>query len=738
MAIVLFLLSGCGYKITVPALKHAEPAAEIAEADDTDETEDTVGPSGDLIIDDDFTEKSSRWNVYKESGGNATVTIGQGKLTLHILSPGIKGHSVQLYYDGFELLEGGRYHFSCEISSDVERHFEWRIQQNGGDYHPYASDTQVEIGPQPTEFSCDFIMEEASDPSPRLCFNLGDADSAQGLGEHTIVLDNVILTADTSAAKEIDREQIMTDININQIGYHPEDEKRAVFRKKDNGDDHFDVIDTKTGKSVLQGDITEGLTYGSSGDRVCYADFSELKTPGKYKVTGPVSGESYEFVIADDVYDDALVDSLRMLYLQRCGCELSKELAGDFGHGPCHTEEAQVYGSSEYIDVSGGWHDAGDYGRYVVPGAKTVADLLLSYELYPSAFGDNNNIPESGNGIPDILDEARYELDWMFKMQAGDGGVYHKVTGLEFDDFCLANECTAKLYVLPKSKTASADFAAAMYMAARVYRGIDPEFADRCISAADRALEYYEAHAKESNFTNPGDVKTGEYGDGCSVDEYLWAICEGYKTTGDARFEKKLADVDFSKIKNDGLGWDDMSGYAYYAYMSTDKPMISTFDFEKRFYEYVDNIKEISLRREAYGSSIGSDYPWGSNMIIANNGMALLMAYGFKHDEEYRLAAKRQLDYLLGTNSTSYCFLTGYGTQTPEHPHHRPSEALQECMKGMLVGGPDSRLEDPYAKAVLSGLPKARCYVDNAQSYSCNEITIYWNSPLCFLFAGLK
>ena len=125
-------------------------------------------------------------------------------------------------------------------------------------------------------------------------------------------------------------------------------------------------------------------------------------------------------------------------------------------------------------------------------------------------------------------------------------------------------------------------------------------------------------------------------------------------------------------------------------------------------------------------------------MTIANNGMACLLAYSFNGQEDYRLAAKRQLDYLLGTNTTSYCFLTGYGTQTPEHPHHRPSQAVGECMNGMLVGGPDSALEDPYAKAVLSGLPKAKCYVDNEQSYSCNEITIYWNSPLCFLLAGLK
>ncbi len=151
-----------------------------------------------------------------------------------------------------------------------------------------------------------------------------------------------------------------------------------------------------------------------------------------------------------------------------------------------------------------------------------------------------------------------------------------------------------------------------------------------------------------------------------------------------------------------------------------------------------DMLTDTSLTKEAYGVTITGDYPWGSNMTVANNGMALLMAYKLTGNKDYELAAKRQLDYLLGTNCNSYCFLTGHGTQAPLHPHHRPSQAVGKCMQGMLVGGPDSRLEDPYAQAVLYGLPDGRCYTDNDQSYSCNEITIYWNSPLVFLLAGFR
>ena len=527
------------------------------------------------------------------------------------------------------------------------------------------------------------------------------------------------------------------DINTDQIGYRPADEKRAVITDVKKGDRTFEVIDVMTGSTVYKGDVIDGNKGGSSGDDVAYADFTDVNAEGRYRIRTKNSGESYEFGISEGIYDDAFRDSLRMLYLQRCGCELPKEYAGDFAHRACHTEKAKIYGGEDYLEVSGGWHDAGDYGRYTGPGAKAVADLLLAYELYPDSFDDNCNIPESGNGIPDVLDEARYELEWLLKMQSADGGVYHKVTGLDFDGFIMSDECTEPLYILPVSKTSTADFAGVMYMAARVYRDVDNDFAKKCLDAAQRALDSYIEHKDESGFVNPPDVLTGEYGDECSEDEFLWAVCEGYKTTGDREFEKKLDMVDYSLIVNDGFGWEDMSGYGYYAYLSAKDPMRSDFDFEDRFLSWCNSLKDASLNIEAYGCTIIDDYPWGSNMTVANNGMAMLLAYKLTGDDGFVKAAKRQLDYLFGVNPNSYCFLTGYGTKSPQHPHHRPSEAIGKCMKGMLVGGPDSGLHDPFAKSALAGMPKAKCYIDNAQSYSCNEITIYWNSALCFLMAGL-
>ena len=155
-------------------------------------------------------------------------------------------------------------------------------------------------------------------------------------------------------------------------------------------------------------------------------------------------------------------------------------------------------------------------------------------------------------------------------------------------------------------------------------------------------------------------------------------------------------------------------------------------------YGMCDKAARTALTGEAYGSSLDDDYTWGSNMYIANNAMALLLASSLEYNKDYELAAKRQLDYILGTNPCSYCFLTGYGTNSPQNPHHRPSVAQKKAMKGMLVGGADSYLEDEWAQKALKNVPKAKCYIDVSDSYSCNEITIYWNSPLVFVLAAFR
>ena len=146
---------------------------------------------------------------------------------------------------------------------------------------------------------------------------------------------------------------------------------------------------------------------------------------------------------------------------------------------------------------------------------------------------------------------------------------------------------------------------------------------------------------------------------------------------------------------------------------------------------------EAAAASDSYHSSL-TEYPWGSNMTVANNGMYLLLYVAVSGGNKGDALARSQLDYLLGTNGTSYCFLTGFGTQAPNSPHHRPSEAKGEAVPGMIAGGPNENLEDPYASTVLEGTAPALCYADSDQAYSLNEVAIYWNSPLVFLFAYVE
>lgn len=743
-AALVFGLAGCGKEQTAATEGTTQAATEAVSEEAT-----TEAPQGNLITNGDFSDGTNHFEMYT-NGGNASLTDNSaGELQVDITSTGTVEHGVQVYYDGFEMTEGTVYQFEFDVHGTMERDFDWRIQLNGGDYHAYHAET-VSVTEEVQHISSQFTMEEATDPAPRLCFNMGYVNSmaeagldAASIGAHSIMLDNLSLTVvDASGAVEAEEVEL-PKVKVNQIGYKPDAEKIAVFADLEEDDTTFQVVEESTGESVFEGSLSEPEDNPYAGETNCTGDFSEVTKEGTYKIVTGKGEESPSFVIGADVYDSTFKNVVKMLYLQRCGMELTKELAGDFAHPQCHAEKAVIYGTDKQIDVSGGWHDAGDYGRYVVPGAKAAADLLLAYEKTPQAFGDECGIPESGDGINDALQEAKYELDWMLKMQDGEtGGVYHKVTCKEFPEMVMPQEETDELVVCPLSKTASADFAAVMAMAARIYgdskESAYADFSATCLTAAEKAFAYYEAHKDERGFQNPTDVATGEYPDGNSKDEYFWAAAELYKTTQDEKYKTAMAEV-LPEVTNLGsLGWADVGAYGAYAALTTPELAADSTnllrDIDKAFFEAADSVVATS-KGNAYKVNREDSYEWGSNMGVANSGMLLYLANEIKPNEEYVAAAKAQLNYLLGVNATGYCFVTGEGTLSPVHPHHRPSEALGKPMPGMLAGGPDSALEDPYAKVVLKDTPAAKCYVDNTQSYSCNEVTIYWNSPLIYLMA---
>ncbi len=669
-------------------------------------------------------------------GGVFDIEAKGGACEVNISGIGTAEHGCQVYFDGFAMANGCKYRMCFDITSSVERMFEWRIQLNGGDYHAYVSD-RVNIGPETVSVDYEFTMEETSDPAPRLAFNLGKYEGFEDIGAHTVTIDNVSLfVVDGSNAEVIKGCPVPIQVKVNQIGYKPDDVKSVLVTSPD--DEKFKVVNVSTNETVYIGTYSAAAFDPAMGTSVRIGDFSEVTAPGTYQIISSPSGASYEFDIGDGLYDDIYKDVVLMLYNQRCGTKLESSVSGDFAHDACHTQEATVYGdtSGKTYDVSGGWHDAGDYGRYVVPGAKTVEDLFLAYEDFDYT-ADDIGIPESGNGVPDLLDEARYELEWMLKMQdEATGGVYHKVTGLTFPGMVLATEETEDMVLAPISYAATADFVAVMAKASVNYAQYDQAFADTCLAAAKKGYDFMKANPDMGGFKNPDEILTGEYPDVGLTDETFWAAAELYLATLDDGYLADTKEAIDTKY-NTGLGWAGIGGYALYDLAKAEGIDSGLQSNAKEKFLAVAHKKLSSCQTSHIFIGIET-YPWGSNMVVAGDGMYLLMASKLEDDPAYLEYAQKQRDYIFGFNGTGYCYVTGYGDLSPQDTHHRPSQALGKTMPGMLVGGADENLEDPYASAVLYGKPGALAYVDNSQSFSCNEITIYWNSPLIYLMTGLQ
>ncbi len=714
--------------------------------------EDFAAVGVNVVTNGSFDVSEFVWSLYEESGGKANPGIKDldddpasedNVMAVNIEDGGKVAHAVQMYYDGIRLHQYAKYILSFDAWCTMpDKVLEARLQYNGGDYHAYAI-----ILPKLTEtkqtYSIDFTMTDDTDMAPRLAFNLGRAQDGSeadlDLTDYTVYIDNISVVCTDNSRVDFEATDVSRDININQLGYTPDAVKTAIFC----GDaivDSFDVVDGN-GNVVYTGDITGPVKNYNALEYNWYGDFSAVTEPGRYTIVADKFGESYPFEIGEDIYKQPFRDIVRMFYMQRCGCELTADLAGDFAHAVCHNTDARIYKTDKFIDVSGGWHDAGDYGRYVVPGAKAVADLLLAYSAAPEVFGDDCDIPESGNGVPDILDEVRYELEWMLKMQDSEsGGVYHKVTCAEFPGNVMPEFETEELIVCPISRTATYDFISVMCMAYSYYTEYDAAFAQTCLDAAFRAWHFFDDSGYIPPFTNPSTIKTGEYPDGSYADELFWAACELLNVTGDKDTYQPIIDERMNLTISTGFGWADMGAYGIRTYLAMDESKTDSTT-RQRLLDAFNAAADMALSKavaDGYHLSLaGTNYVWGSNMTVANNAMLMLMANDIEKNERYEYYSMEHLNYIFGANPVSYCYVTGFGAISPTGTHHRPSIALGQTMPGMLVGGPNRNLEDPFALSMLSTEAPARCYIDNNAAYSLNEITIYWNSPLVYVMARL-
>jgi len=527
-------------------------------------------------------------------------------------------------------------------------------------------------------------------------------------------------------------------IRVNQLGYYPAGQKIALVMNADA--DSFDIVSTAGQQVVLSGKLGSAVSWDDAGDQVQTCDFSALQTPGEYQIHVRGFGYSYPLEISGTVLRNAARASLRSFYYQRCSSGLEEAYAGAWARNAGHPDTACIYhsntGKTGTLSSPGGWYDAGDYGKYVVNAGISVATLLAFHENFPDFFPDSSIlIPESGNGASDLLDEVRYELEWLRTMQDDDGGVFHKLTTLWFIGFERPENAGGDRYVMPKSTAATLDFAAMMAMAGRIYEDADSAFASGCLEQARQAWSWAKNHP-EVYFENPSDVSTGTYGDGYVQDEFIWAAAELYISTGEAEFRNYLNARKSSLNYNRAPGWPNVQPLASLSLATRpnglDGSTITAIrnSIVSMADTWLGEIQSSPARIPDFG------YWWGSNSGIANIGVGLLYAFLLTDEYKYVRAAGECADYILGKNATGFSFQTGYGFKTPMNIHHRPSgsDGIRQPVPGFMSGGPNQNREDG---AKYPFLEPAKSFTDVEASYASNEICINWNAPLTFLLGGI-
>ena len=537
-------------------------------------------------------------------------------------------------------------------------------------------------------------------------------------------------------------------IYLNQVGYNNQAKKVATATKAGK----FQVVNAQTKQVVWEKECKTGDFDAAAGEETFAVDFSEVTTEGRYYITNGAGEVSHTFAVGEKPYTKLHRDLIKALYFQRCGCELKEEHAGVYTHGACHTGKSILL--EDYIngtehpqeyDMQGGWHDAGDFGRYSTAAAVALSHLLYAYELFPDSFEEELNIPESGNDMPDVLNECMYELQWLVKMQREDGGVYHKLTAWCHAPFVMPEEDHDPFLLYPVSSLAVADYAAVMAQASRVYKKFRPEFANEALEKAKKSW----AWLKENDyvgFHNPKGSNTGEYGDEDDNDERFWAACELAKADAENRTEYLAAATEYAKkVSKIDFGWVDVSALGSMAVLTEREVFPAELVEEVRAAMFAEADRLMKIQEESgYGiAMLPDDYCWGSNMVVCNRGMLFVLCAlnDAEHAEGYKEAVLGQLHYLLGRNATDYSYVTGHGEHAYKNPHNRPTacDGIEDPMPGWVSGGPFKTPVDEAAKEIIpAGTAPMKCYADHVGSYSTNEITIYWNSPAIFMTAFLN
>ncbi|WP_283775773.1 glycoside hydrolase family 9 protein [Rhizomonospora bruguierae] len=730
--------------------------------DDVSLTSDAAPPAGggaEQVQNGDFGNGDAGWYNY----GTTSTAVVNGELCSQVPAGLENPWDAGVGQNGVTLKAGAEYRFSFDATATPGATVRAAVQLGA---EPFTSYFSRDLALTATAQHLEFTLTATEDTTAaQVAFQVGANANA-----YRLCLDNVSLIG--GDAKPPYEPDTGSRVRVNQVGYLPAGPKDATVVTEAT-DPLAWQLKNAAGAVVASGKATPRGVDAASGQNVQTIDFSAYRTAGTGYTLVADGETSYPFDISTTVYKQLRADSLQFFYLQRSGIAIDGALVGEQYARPAgHLNAAPNQGDKNVpcqpgvcdyrLDAQGGWYDAGDHGKYVVNGGIATYQLLSAFErtknayaVAPGALGDSTlRVPERGNGTPDILDEARWELEFLLRMQvpAGKpfaGMAHHKLHDQNWTGLPLQPQDDPQPRELhPVSTAATLNLAATAAQGARLFAPYDAAFAARALAAAKTA--YAAAKANPNRIASDSDGNGGgAYGDRDVSDEFYWAAAELYLTTGEAAY---LTDVTASPhhtgavFTSAGFGWGGVAALGRLDLATV--PSLLPAAEKKRIRDSVVAAADAYLATadgQAYGLPMPGDtghYFWGANSNIANNNVVLATAFDLTGAAKYRDGAIRGMDYLFGRNALNNSYVTGWGDKFSQNQHtrifgHQLDPALPHPPAGSIAGGANAGLDDPFAKALLAGCKPMFCYVDDIESYATNEVAINWNSALAWMASFL-
>ncbi len=753
---------GCG----ASRAREGESWGAIAPGTDTMQPAEGSAVGSNLLRNGNFEEGVlSPWSEEVTSPARGSIRVDHGMACAQILATGRNTYDILLRQRPVAVRRHRAYVLRFAAQSTHPAKLRPQVVLVGSPPRELWS-AVVEVGPKRQVYAGNIKITEPVNVDAELVVHMGGR--LQQAAPVTICLDSIVLEDPELAPSST--AAVLPKVRVNQLGYIPRLSKIATFKSTSATALDWQLVND-SGATLSFGKTKVFGEDKDAGELVHQIDFSNYMQPGKALRLHVGTELSDPFDIRPDIYRKLKYDAFAFFYQQRSGIDIVMPYAGSekWAHPAGHMLDKNVacapgMNCKYTLDVAGGWYDAGDHVKYVVNGGIAVWTLLNWYERTRSFgvsindFGDGKfAIPENSNRVPDLLDEVRWELEFLIKMQVPPGSdlsgmAHHKIHGEIWTPIPTApNSDVTRRFLRPPSTAATLNLAAAGAQCSRVFKDVDAGFSNRCLASAERAWQAAELHP---HVYAPGGDKEGggPYSDTDVTDEKYWAAAELFITTGEEKYLKAARQSPhYLKMPMQAGGgvssfsWSSVAGCGTVS-LATVPSNLSRVDVEaarknvvSAAQHYLDASKRSGYRVPL--PAVGGRYPWGSNSFVLNNGVVLALAYDYTKQQVFLDGALDALNYILGRNPMAKSYVTLYGTRPLQNPHHRfwacQADPQFPCPPpGIISGGPNSGAEDPAAQAAgLGGCAPQKCYLDNIESWSTNEVAINWNAPLAWLAA---